>query len=103
MGSKLKDAKIPKDALSTDVLVKSAFVSLFLLTQGLDPSTFPTPENIPCAFASIMVQGCNKTGSKGVCFACGKKASWLPVPKGIVPKTRPACTPTQVDRVKDVG
>ena len=98
-GTKMKDVAIPPGAITSDQEVKAAFQTLFVISLGLDPNTFPIPETVPCTFAQIMTAGCNGGSGKGRCFACSKQASWLPIPKGLVPKIRAAAVQSTQDRM----
>ena len=95
----MKYIKISKLAITSDVEVKSAFVALFLVSQGLSATTFPPPVTVPCAHELVLIKGCTKTQK---CFQCRNRTSWLPVPKGIGPKIQAACTDAQKPRVKDI-
>ena len=53
----MKYIKISKLAITSDVEVKSAFVALFLVSQGMSPSTFPPPHTVPCAHKAILSRG----------------------------------------------
>ena len=99
LGATLKDAKIPKGAITSDIDVKTAFTALFLVSQGLSATTFQPPVTVPCAHELVLINGCTKTQK---CFQCRNRTSWLPVPKGIGPKIQAACTDAQKPRVKDI-
>ena len=96
--TKIKDGIIPVGAITSDQQAKTAFQTLCIISKKEDPNTFPIPEWVPCFYSEVMVAGCKSTK----CFACGRRASWIAIPTGVVPKIRAAAVPSTQARMKVV-